>query len=450
MLTWMQKILHERISPNLRLTFNDNNYIINSVNRPGSIKIKRMSQFYTFGETDMKLSKISPVNENINFVKFEMYAPGWDMRQPLFHVKADGFVINYDILGLIYWMFNRLEEVGSDNLDENGRFLAINSHAYKFKYLERPLVDEWIDLLKRISTKLWQNLVVIDSDFKVDISHDVDLPGFYSLLSWSEMPRFVAREIIKRHNFKTVIKALTVKISRNHNFSNNSTVDIFSWIMDQSDLHNITSTFYFITGNSEHYAHHIFDTKYSIDHPAIRSLMIEVNKRGHKIGLHPSYNSYNNKSRLQKELNKLRNACNQENIEIKNISSRMHYLRWNQPNTLLALNGIGIYYDNTMGYADHAGFRCGTCHEYPAFDPIKKENLNIRIRPLIAMEHTLIHKDYMGLGVSMLTLNKLIELKNSCKNVKGTFSLLWHNNQLSTDNERKIYSSFLNTIEGNN
>lgn len=46
-------------------------------------------------------------------------------------------------------------------------------------------------------------------------------------------------------------------------------------------------------------------------------------------------------------------------------------------------------------YIDSTRFRCGTCFEYPAFNPLTTEILKIRIRPLIAMECTIIADRYM-------------------------------------------------------
>lgn len=55
----------------------------------------------------------------------------------------------------------------------------------------------------------------------------------------------------------------------------------------------------------------------------------------------------------------------------------MHYLRWGHPTTLQAWNDAGMDYDSTLGYADSPGFRCGTCFEYPAFNPITQQQLAI-------------------------------------------------------------------------
>ena len=108
----------------------------------------------------------------------------------------------------------------------------------------------------------------------------------------------------------------------------------------------------------------------------------------------------------------------------------MHYLRWEQPTTLKGLVKSNIDYDSTLGYADHPGFRCGTCFEYPAFDPITQQVLPLRIRPFIAMECSVMSKLYMGLGTGVEALDVFADLKNACKAVGGSFTLLWHNSEM--------------------
>ena len=121
----------------------------------------------------------------------------------------------------------------------------------------------------------------------------------------------------------------------------------------------------------------------------------------------------------------------------------MHVLRWKHPLTLYGWENAGMNYDSTLGYADHAGFRCGTCIDYPAFDPIADCQLNLIIRPLIAMDVTVISKRYMGLGHGVNAYNKFNQLKDACRAVNGSFTLLWHNDKLITKQARELYSSLL-------
>ncbi len=123
----------------------------------------------------------------------------------------------------------------------------------------------------------------------------------------------------------------------------------------------------------------------------------------------------------------------------------MHYLRWEHPTTLRALNDAGMAYDSSLGYADWPGFRSGTCFEYPAFDPVVYEPLSLRIRPLIAMDTTILEPHYLGLGTGESAEQKLELLKRSCQAVGGCFTLLWHNCQFEKQAERELYQQLLVT-----
>lgn len=121
----------------------------------------------------------------------------------------------------------------------------------------------------------------------------------------------------------------------------------------------------------------------------------------------------------------------------------MHYLRWEQPTTMRAWDNAGMTYDSTLGYADRPGFRCGTSHEYPAFDPTAQEQLSLRIRPLVVMECTVIDRIYLGLGVTDAAEDKINLLKRRCKQVGGQFGFLWHNSYFRCTHLQRIYSSTL-------
>lgn len=124
----------------------------------------------------------------------------------------------------------------------------------------------------------------------------------------------------------------------------------------------------------------------------------------------------------------------------------MHYLRWEQPTTLQAWSDAGLSYDSTLGYADRPGFRCGTCFEYPAFNPVTQQILPLRIRPLVMMECSVIDNGYLGLGAGQEALDKALALKNACKGVNGCFTLLWHNSQLVAEGYRRFYKKLVMDI----
>ena len=105
----------------------------------------------------------------------------------------------------------------------------------------------------------------------------------------------------------------------------------------------------------------------------------------------------------------------------------------------------GFHFDHTMAYAQHEGFRCGTCHSFNPFDMDSQEELGIVEVPLIVMDTTL--KDYQGYSIDEAK-QKIINLAKKCHAVEGTFSLLWHNTSFLGDWEEwgEMYESILPTL----
>lgn len=346
-----------------------------------------------------------------------------ELPAPLIEVYQQNATIHYDILGLTYWMLTRLEEVGRTDLDEHQRFPATSSHAYQHDYLERPIVDEWLIVLGQVIERVWPQLELKQHEFSIKISHDVDSPSMYAFKSWPTIGRMMAGHLLKRRDLKAFMEAPYVKLSTRKHLHPADPYNTFDWLMDVSEANNLNSAFYFICGRTNPAR----DADYEPEHPVIRNLMRRIHERGHEIGLHPSYGSFQRPDLIKREAERMRRICAEEGIQQQYWGGRMHYLRWQHPITLRAWDTAGMAYDSTLGYADLPGFRCGTCHEYPAFDPESQEKLKLIVRPLIAMECSVISSEYLGLGDSEQALDKLRTLKNNCFLVSGIFTLLWHN-----------------------
>jgi hypothetical protein len=117
----------------------------------------------------------------------------------------------------------------------------------------------------------------------------------------------------------------------------------------------------------------------------------------------------------------------------------MHYLRWRCPETWQALVAAGIDHDATLGFADSAGFRCGTCHEYMAFDVLADRPINLRVRPLIAMDVSILDDQYMGHGISPSAETIFADMRRCCETVGGGYSVLWHNNEFQRAGSWALY-----------
>lgn len=441
-LRWLEVLLQERFGHIWRLSFQDRGYSLSLHNEPGAILFS--NRFEAFGEarSDLPCAEWNPEEAGLHSaLGLPLPAPGVkSLSAPMIdHIGMDHH-IHYDILGLAYWMLNRIEELGRSDLDAHGRFPAVASHAYQNGYLERPIVDEWLNILGQVIQRTWPAIKLKKHAFSQKVSHDVDVPSRYGFRSWPSLARGVAGDIVKRRDLGAALRAPWIKLASRQNLHSADPDNTFDWVMDVSERHVLTSGFYFICGRTAPQ----MDADYELEHPAILSLMRRIHERGHEIGLHPSYNTYQDPAAIVAEANRLRAIAESEGIRQTEWGGRMHYLRWEQPTTLRALSDASMDYDSTLCFADLPGFRCGTCHEYTAFDPVAQEVLRLRIRPLVAMECTVMESRYMGLGSGEAAFAKFKQLKDACRSVKGCFTLLWHNSSFNTADERRLYEAVLN------
>jgi len=107
----------------------------------------------------------------------------------------------------------------------------------------------------------------------------------------------------------------------------------------------------------------------------------------------------------------------------------------------------GLDFDASLGFADAPGFRGGTSHEYRAFDVLSERAMDLTVKPLIAMDVTVMDDKYLGLGTTLQAQEVLSRLRRRCEAVGGDFSLLWHNNELCRPGSWDLYRSALGEVE---
>lgn len=435
---WLQVILQERFGQSFTLKVDTHGCWMLSFSDTEPI-ITFTTDRDTFNRAD----------SNLECTNWDATAEGWtsilglplpapgaaSLPSPLITATDQGMHMAYDLLGLTYWILSRQEEVGRRDLDDHDRFPATSSHAYKHGYLERPVVDEWLYILEQVIQRTWPGIVLKKHSFRIKVSHDVDQPSLYAFKSWSTIARMMAGHLIKRHDVAAFFTAPYVKLASTTELIAADPYNTFDWLMDVSEKNNLQSAFYFICGRSNP----VRDADYEPGHPIIRKLMRRIHERGHEIGLHPSYETFKNPKLLKGEFDHLKRVCADEGIQQTEWGGRMHYLRWHQPTTMNAWSDAGLSYDCTLGYADRPGFRCGTCHEYPGFDPVRQQQLSLRIRPLVAMECSVIDESYAGLGLTSAATEMINTLKKRCALVNGVFVLLWHNSYLQKKRLPEMY-----------
>ena len=207
-------------------------------------------------------------------------------------------------------------------------------------------------------------LVNYESNYKINLTHDIDTLYRYKNKS-------LRRKILSKLKDSLRIKN---KFNKKFFYSKNKEepYNTFEYLMSISDSRNIKSTFFFIPSNMRS----LKDGDYRIDSPDIKKILMLINERGHKIGVHPGYESIINHKNCIDDLclfNKLL-----ENLNINKVEDcRMHLLRWKHPNTIYLLKKMDIKRDWTLGFPQTMGFRSGTCNTYSLINPKTFEDSKI-------------------------------------------------------------------------
>lgn len=341
-------------------------------------------------------------------------------RQVPMHVQ------DIDLFGTIFFYLSRYEEFITGPADEIDRFLAHQSIVQEFH--GRPVVDEYIWLLSDELSKSYGWEAPCPSTYRLVLSHDVDVPHSWVGAGYSTLLRVLLGSFVKHRSLKRVTQAL-----RSFRDPNQDPIFCFAWMLAQAESIGQESMFYFLTGGE-----HRYDIKYELSTSPMKALVSEIMARGHQVGLHGSIASATNARILENERQALERAIRRP---VRSI--RQHYLRFQVPVTWRAQQAAGLVEDSSLGYADRAGFRCGTARRFPVFDICAREALQVYETPLVCMEQSLLANGYQGLSHEEAYFYAA-GLVDRVKTFGGNFTLLWHNHNLVTAEQRDLYQQILN------
>ena len=342
---------------------------------------------------------------------------------PLF-VRSDASTIacRTDILTPTLWLLSRFEELHPIARDRHGRISATSSHAFRFNYLERPVVDELALAFREALAALLPSWRPRASVFRVKLSHDMDQLGIPARL------RSTVKHLVQRN-----LRAFSQDALAAAGIGRPAYLESVFETARISRARGFDSAFYWTasTHGSE------WDRGYDLQHPKIAAAIDDLSAQGFEIGLHPAHRTFDSQERLDAEVAELRRFVGDDPI-----GGRHHYLRW-RPDTWVAWERAGLAYDSTVGYHDGIGFRAGTCVPYhPWLLDEDRESALLEI-PLVVMDCTPV--SYMALPESE-TLSRVDAVVRRCESVGGVFTLLWHNASVIDPPFSQLYPRLLDRI----
>lgn len=335
--------------------------------------------------------------------------------------------IQFDILSAIFFLITRYEEYYSYAPDKHERYPHTDSILYKNNWLERPLVDEWIEALRRLLNE--------KCGFDINSKSFSFLPTYDIDIAWSYKHKGIVRNAggllkdISNLKLGAVAKRLSVNIA-------NAEDPYFSFPFMYS-LHNrykYKPLFFVLAAQKTD----TYDKNINPSHKAMQKLIRSFAEQG-TVGIHPSYNSGKNNEIFKNEKAAL------ETIIEKGINiSRQHFIRLFLPHTYRQLIADGITDDYSMGYGTHIGFRAGTGSSFFWYDIENEKQTDLKIHPFCFMDSTAHYDMKLGTAEAFTRLEKM-ELF-----LRGTNSRLitvFHNFSLGTDKEwngwSPLYADYL-------
>ena len=342
--------------------------------------------------------------------------------------------VNFDMLGISFLLLSRYEETLTEHRDKFGRFCYEDSLCCKYELYDIPIVDEYAMLLRRFVQASFPNFVVIRREPKFIPTHDVDF--LFRFPNFGKAVKTISGDLFKRKSLRLSFKSLSAYMKSLRNFRQDPYASAVYELLKVSVDNRLDSLFYFKSLQSKN-----LDSTYNILSPKSRECIKDLKLQGASVGLHGGLYSFADKIIFATEKNRIETVCGQEVAAV-----RQHFLCFDVRKTPQIWQECGIYSDSTLGFPEHEGFRCGTCHPYPLYDIENDCALEVVEHPLVVMDTTLFQ--YRKLAENE-AFDSVRNLYDRCAAVEGDFVMLWHNTTMFGELEswyKNVYLRFLKTL----
>ncbi len=331
---------------------------------------------------------------------------------------------DFDILAAVFYLISRYEEYLPHAKDMYGRYAHENSRAYKSGFLHSPLVNIWIESFKEKLKEHFSDIVFKPLSFSFLPTYDIDI-------AWSYKEKGVLRNVggfIKSPNLERVTVLLKGK---------KDPYDSYEFLHELHKQYNLDPIYFFLIAKKNG----LYDKNISPQNKAMQKL-IKTHAYKYFIGIHPSWQSYNNDVLLMEEKNTLESITG-----LKIDASRQHYIKFTLPETYQSLLKTGIVNDYSMGYGSINGFRASTASPFYWYDIRAEKITSLRIHPFCFMDANCFYEQKLSVQESF---TELMHFYQSCKNMNIPLITIFHNNFLGTGKMFKgwkdLYTQFISQL----
>ncbi len=385
--------------------------------------------------------KINYSEEEFSEEEFFIHQTPLLFEKGIKEIRIDCFELNYtkvffqtngdfpfDIFAASFYLISRYEEYLPHEKDEYGRYAYTNSLAWKENFLQIPIINVWLQEFKKSLQKKFPPLTFNHKSFRFIPTYDIDIAYSYLYKGWKRNLGGLLKSITNGE-FSTAKERIAVLRRKKID-----PFDAYEWL-DSLHLYCRVKPYYFFLVAQEQKE---YDKNISPGEMAMQEL-IQYHASGNFIGIHPSWQSGDNKNLLKEEIEWLEYIA-----EKKVVHSRQHYIRFTLPETYRQLLSAGIQKDFSMGYGSINGFRASVASSFFWYDLQKEEQTVLQIFPFCFMDANSFYEQKLTVQQAM---EELLHYYRLIKKLNGLMITIWHNTFLGTDKQfagwKEVYEVFL-------
>jgi hypothetical protein len=316
-----------------------------------------------------------------------------------------------DIFSAVFFWISDYAQYCQKKYDIHDRHLA----EMMLPYANIPVVNVLCAKLAASFPPEIQALILAKRKFDYEITSDIDAP-------WKHKNKPFLVQIFGF--LKAFLKGEKENLMEKRNIwkGNKDPFDTFDLLFDLFPPEK--TTFFFLIAR-----HSQYDTRFTHKNLKVRELIQKVYQKKYRIGIHPSYTSFLDEKKINREI-----KCLSEIISQPIFTSRQHFLRFRLPNTFQYLEKAGIRHEYSFCWKNAIGFPLGMTKPFPWYDLSQERETSLILHPTMVMDRSL------QLYMQMSPKNALKEVQKIIASTQfwgGTFTILIHNDAFSESGEWK-------------
>jgi len=151
-------------------------------------------------------------------------------------ISDNNIILYSDVVASTFFMLSRWEEYAIDKRDVHNRFSAKNALSFRKNFLNRPIVNEYVEILWLLFRELGFKGERKKRKYVVVPTHDEDRPFLWN--GMNSKIRSLASSVIRKK------KLLEAKVKLRHLLLGTDPFDTHDYLMDLSEKENVKSYFF--------------------------------------------------------------------------------------------------------------------------------------------------------------------------------------------------------------